>query len=103
LNQIWELVRAVWTDYSQGIADLSAAPLVTNTAIEIIRRNLEDHLVTTLEDDWIFWVYCHICHDIDIDDRERPYDPVNYATYHQADYVCLDVFNEATSTTLWLN
>lgn len=47
-----------------------------------------------LEDDWIFWVYCHICHDIDIDDggRELPDDPVNYATYHQADYVYLHVF-----------
>jgi hypothetical protein len=100
LNQIRELIRAVWIDYSRGIANLSSASLVTNTAIEIIRRNLEDHLATMvtlqgapLEEDWIFWVYCHICHDIDIDDRERPDNPVNYATYHQVDYVCLHVFN----------
>jgi len=84
----------------QGIADFATASLVTNTAVEIIPRNLEDHLATTatlqgapLEGDWTFWVYCHICHDIDIDDRERQDDPINYATYHQADYVCLYVFN----------
>jgi hypothetical protein len=100
LSQIRELVRVVWMDYSQGRADLSTASLVTNTAIEIMQRNLEDHLAIMAgqheapeEDDWIFWVYAHICHGMDLHHRERPGDSINFETYHQAEYVCLPVFN----------
>jgi hypothetical protein len=100
LSQIRELVRAVWMDYGQGLADLSTASLVTNTAIEVMQRNLEDHLAAMAgqhgapnQDDWIYWVYAHICHDMDVHHREQPGDSINFATYHQADYVCLPVLD----------
>jgi hypothetical protein len=100
LSQIRDFVRELWTDYGQGRADLSTASLVTNTAIEIMQRNLEDHIAMMAgqhgspeEDDWIFWVYAHICHGMDLHHRERPGDLINFETYHQAEFVCLPVFD----------
>lgn len=100
LNEIRELIRAVWLDYSQGKADLSTASLVTNTAIEIIQRNLDDHLAAMAgqhgapeQQNWIWWVYAHICHGMDFQNLETPEDPINFETYQQADYVCYLVFD----------
>lgn len=100
LNEIRELVRTVWVDYSKGRASLIMASLLTNTSIDIIRRNLEDHLSAAglqqdapEEKDWIDWVYSSGCIGIDLHYREHPVDPINFSTYQQADYFCLLTFD----------
>jgi hypothetical protein len=99
-NEIRERVRTVWVDYSQGRASLIMASLLTNTAFEIIRRNLEDQLSGAAlqqdapkENDWIAWVYSSSCNGIDLHYREHPVDPINFSTYQQADYFCLLTFD----------
>lgn len=46
LNEFGIHLRELWTGYRKGEVDLTAASLITNTAIELIERNTEEQLST---------------------------------------------------------
>lgn len=90
-----DFLKDVWSDYRQGRTGLIAASLVTNTALEQIQQNTEDHweVIAKLpgapeEGNYIWWFYCLICSD-DPTWRERPSDGINMKTYDEAEQVCL--------------
>lgn len=62
LGKIRALIKNLWADYIQGHSDLTTATLVTNTAIELIQRNVDElfaamaewrHLDVPPQDKWI--------------------------------------------------
>ncbi|KAK4692795.1 hypothetical protein P7C71_g4476, partial [Lecanoromycetidae sp. Uapishka_2] len=93
LNNIRQYLRSVWSDHRAGHTGLMTASILTNTAMELIQRSTKDHLVMIKqwpdapdEEDFIYWVYAHICRD-KVNDREDPDDVINMKTYEQAELV----------------
>ncbi len=97
LNATRDFIRNVWSDYREGLTALMTVSLLTNTAIEQIQRNTEDHLLMIKrwpdapeEKNFIWWFYCHICEGDPLK-REQPDDDINVELYDEAQLVCLPV------------
>lgn len=93
LQAIRELIRKTWSEYRAGRTELSTASLLTNTAVELIQRNTEEHLDSIKRwpdapegKDFIYWLYAHMCRE-HITDREKLGDYIHMKTYKQAERI----------------
>lgn len=94
LARIRALIRELWSGYSQGRTALITATLVTNTAIELIQRNVEElfatmaewrHLEIPDQHKWAQVALRYICIATGTRPGEQLYDPA-------LDFVCGKTF-----------
>lgn len=101
LRKIRVLIQNLWGDYIQGHSNLTTATLVTNTAIDLIQRNVDElfavmaewrHLEVPNQDEWIPWVYANICiamsEDVQYEEEEQVTEKFKFAT----ELVCIETF-----------
>lgn len=105
LDNIRRYLQGVWDGYKQGVFDLVAASITTNTAIDFAKRLEEDFLETFPKhadfEQHINVLYMILCSAIDQTpgSKERPDDEMNFAVYKDAEpmlfpaYMLMSSFN----------
>jgi hypothetical protein len=96
LKYIRDYLTGLWARYVIDEMDLVTVTVVTNTAIELLHHTIQE-LMSAIsgkhgapgEQDWIRWVYTHICPSLNMNDLDTREYPVSSATTLQADFTCL--------------
>ncbi|MCJ1376607.1 hypothetical protein MMC20_007850 [Loxospora ochrophaea] len=90
-DNIRRYLQQVWKGYKQGVFDLVAASITTNTAIDFARHLQEDFIETfpkhTNFEEHINILYVQLClaNRQDHDFKERPDDEMNFTVYEDAE------------------
>jgi hypothetical protein len=91
LDNIRRYLQQVWKGYEQGVFDLVAASITTNTAMDFARRLQEDFIETfpqhTDFEQHLKVLFVQLCLAADQSPafRERPDDEMNFAVYEDAE------------------